>query len=150
MQILVTDGSDERFILLCRKLDECLNDMVGGEKQRSQYVQYNKLDDIHDVVILIDNDTSIGCGSFKQYDNETVEIKRVYVCDEYRGRKYGRIILEKLESIARHQGFKRIVLETGKQFNNAIHLYRNLDYQVINNYGQYAEMKDSICMEKKL
>ena len=92
MQILVTDGSDERFILLCRKLDECLNDMVGGEKQRSQYVQYNKLDDIHDVVILIDNDTSIGCGSFKQYDNETVEIKRVYVCDEYRGRKYGRII----------------------------------------------------------
>lgn len=48
MNVLVTDGTDERFVLLCQKLDECLNDLVGGEKQRVQYVQYNTLDDIHE------------------------------------------------------------------------------------------------------
>ena len=39
------------FVLLCSLLDEHLNDIVGGEIQRSQYLQYNLTDNIHDIVI---------------------------------------------------------------------------------------------------
>lgn len=150
MEILITDGYDERFIMLCKKLDEDLNDMVGGEKQRIQYVQYNTLEDIHDVVLIVDNKNVVGCGSFKHYDNESAEIKRVFVCDQYRGKKYGRIIMEKLEGIAKDKGYRKLVLETGKTFENARRLYEGLDYQVIKNYGQYVNMVDSVCMEKIL
>lgn len=43
MHIVITNGSDERFVMLCKKLDDYLNEMVGGEKQRQEYVQYNSL-----------------------------------------------------------------------------------------------------------
>lgn len=150
MKIIITEGYDERFILLCKKLDEYLNDIVGGEKQRTQYVQYNTLEDIHDVVLIESNGNVVGCGSFKYYNNETAEIKRFFVCEEYRGRKYGFTIIKQLERIAKEKGYKRLILETGKPLKSAMKLYEGLGYQVIKNYGPYINMSDSICMEKTL
>ncbi|WP_455716237.1 GNAT family N-acetyltransferase [Anaerosporobacter sp.] len=150
MEVLVTDGTDKRFILLCQKLDECLNDLVGGEKQRVQYVQYNTLQDIHDVVLIMEGDRAVGCGSFKQYDKEKAEIKRVFVNESYRGKRYGRVILKKLEELAKNKGYTKLILETGKPFVNAMHLYQGLGYHVIENYGPYVNMTESVCMEKIL
>lgn len=85
MQVLVTNGCDERFILLCRELDEYLNYIVGGEKPRHQYMQHNTLEDIYDIVLIIEDGIVAGCGSFKKYNNESAEIKRVFVRDKYKG-----------------------------------------------------------------
>lgn len=51
MQIKVTDGQDKDFIRLCHDLDRFLNGLVGGEENRAQYIPYNALDDIYDVLI---------------------------------------------------------------------------------------------------
>lgn len=150
MNVLVTDGKDERFVLLCQELDVCLNELVGREKQRVQYVQYNTLDDIQDVVLIMEGDKAVGCGSFKHYDKEKAEIKRVFVNELFRGKRYGRIILEKLEELAKTKGYKKLILETGKPLVSAIHLYKGLGYHTIENYGPYVNMTDSICMEKVL
>ena len=150
MEIVLTNGCDKRFISLCNQLDTCLNQLVGGEKQRTQYVQYNGLQDIHDVVLIIDEDHAVACGSFKHYGNEEAEIKRVFVCETYRGKKYGRMLMEKLEEIAKEKGYKRLVLETGKTFKNARRLYEGMGYRMIDNYGPYINLQDSICMEKLL
>lgn len=150
MNVLVTDGKDERFVLLCQKLDECLNDLVGGEKQRVQYVQYNTLDDIHDVVLIMEGDSAVGCGSFKHYDKEIAEVKRVFVNESYRGKRYGRVILENLEKLAKMKGYKKLILETGKPLVSAMHLYQGLGYHIIENYGPYVNMTESVCMEKVL
>lgn len=47
MRIVYTDGGDGRFVELCQELDRYLNVIVGGEKQREQYYQYNILVNIH-------------------------------------------------------------------------------------------------------
>ena len=150
MQIVLTNGCDQRFIILCQKLDDYLNEIVGGEKQRQQYVQYNSLEEIHDVVLIMEKGVTVGCGSIRHYDDNTVEIKRVFVCDEYRGRTFGQIIMTELEMIARKAGYKKVILETGKLLKEAYRLYRGLGYQIIENYGPYADLTDSICMEKEL
>lgn len=150
MQLIVTEGTDERFKHLCSKLDDYLNMIVGGEQQRTQYTKYNQLDSIHDVVLIIEDDKAVGCGSFKKYDDQTAELKRVYVSEEYRGKRYGRVILEQLESIAKNKGYKSLILETGRPLEQAKNLYTNMGYKIIDNYGQYVDMKDSICMEKIL
>lgn len=150
MKIIITDGNDERFILLCKKLDEYLNDIVGGVKQRIQYVQYNTLEDIHDVVLIEDGGNIVGCGSFKQYAHEVAEFKRIFVCEECRGKKYGAAIIKQLEKAAKEKGYKRLILETGKPLKRAMKLYEGLGYKVIKNYGPYINMEDSICMEKLL
>ena len=77
LRFLYTDGNNSDFIELCHRLDDFLNKLVGGEENRASYIPYNKLDDIHDVILVYDNDIPIGCASFKKYDNECAEVKRV-------------------------------------------------------------------------
>ncbi len=148
MELINTDGADKRFVDLCRELDDCLNEAVGGKKQRSQYNQYNKLDAIHDVVLLIDNGRAVGCGSYKRYDGKTAEIKRVFVKNEYRGKGLSKLIMSSLEQKAVKSGFSRLILETGKVLKAAIGLYTGIGYEIIENYGQYAGITESVCMEK--
>ena len=59
MRYEYTDGHNKDFIELCCELDDFLNELVGGEEKRSKYIPYNKLDDIHDVVIVYENDIPV-------------------------------------------------------------------------------------------
>lgn len=150
MRIEYTDGCDQNFIELCHELDDFLNEIVGGEENRAEYLQYNKLDDIHDVVVAYDNDVPVGSASFKKYDNECAEVKRVFVKKEYRGRGISNKLMKMLEERAREKGFKYFILESGEPLVSAMALYRKIGYKVIPNYGQYIDMEESICMKKKL
>lgn len=150
MKSIITDGSDERFISLCRMLDGYLNDIVGGNEMREKYDQYNTLEDIHDVVLLLRGETAIACGSFKEYSEGTAEIKRVFVSKEYRQAGCGRKIMEELEVLAEKKGYRQLILETGKPLKAAMRLYESLGFHIIDNYGQYSDMPESICMQKSL
>jgi GNAT superfamily N-acetyltransferase len=150
MRVLHTNGCNKDFIKLCKMLDVYLNGIVGGEKQREQYLQYNTLDDIHDVVLVYENNVIIGCGSFKYYDDITAEIKRVYIIDDYRGKGISKIIMGTLEKKAKHKGYTKIILESGAPLKEAMGLYKKLGYVIIDNYGSYKCMKDSICMQKNI
>ncbi|HAH62047.1 MAG TPA: hypothetical protein DCL73_08115 [Treponema sp.] len=148
--IVRTDGTNEDFVELCRLLDENLDEIVGKKFQRSQYVQYNTLENIHHVLIAYDGTKAIACGSFKEYDGENAELKRVFVRKEYRGQGISKTIVLSLEQWALSGGFSRMILETGEPLATAMSLYRSLGYAVIPNYGQYRCMKNSVCMEKNL
>ncbi|MFG6394021.1 MAG: GNAT family N-acetyltransferase [Lachnospiraceae bacterium] len=150
MKFEYTDGQNKDFIVLCHELDKYLNELAGGEENRAGYIQYNKLDDIHDVVIAYDNDIPVGSASFKKYDNENAEVKRVFIKKEYRGQGISHKLMKMLEQRARRQGFKYFILESGEPLVEAMALYRKIGYKVIPNYGQYADMEDSVCMRKKL
>lgn len=150
MEVVHTQGSDERFVQLCVQLDDFLNELVGGEKQRAQYAQYNTLQDIHDVVLIIDSGDAVGCGGIKRYDDNTAEVKRVFVDKNYRKKHYGSTIIKELENIARTKGFTRLILETGKPLVGAMKMYEKLGFGIIDNYGPYVDLKESICMEKVL
>ena len=54
MRFIYTNGENPDFIELCHYLDNFLNELVGGEKNRAEYIPYNKLDDIHDVIVAYD------------------------------------------------------------------------------------------------
>ncbi len=101
MQFEYTDGCNEDFVELCHGLDNFLNELVGGEENRAAYVPYNKLDDIHDVILAYDNDIPVGSASFKKYDDECAEVKRVFIKEEYRGRGISNKLMELLEDLAR-------------------------------------------------
>lgn len=150
MRFGYTDGCNKDFTELCHGLDDFLNELVGGEENRIEYVQYNKLDDIHDVIVAYDNDTPIACASFKKYDNECAEVKRVFVKKEYRGMGLSKELMEMLEKRAREKGFQYFILESGEPLVAAMALYRKIGYKVIPNYGQYVGMEKSVCMKKKL
>ena len=86
MRFVYTDGSNFDFIELCQDLDSFLNKLVGGEENRAEYIPYNQLDDIHNVIVAYDDDIPVGCASFKKYDDKCAEVKRVFVREKYRGK----------------------------------------------------------------
>ena len=150
MELIFTDGNDKRFVELCHELDEYLNYVVGGEKQRKQYSQYNTLENIHDVVLIIENGEAVACGSFKEYEPGIAEIKRVFTKESFRNRGYSKSIMRALEERAFNRGFKKLILETGFLLKEAMGLYTANGFHVIENYGQYINMPESVCMEKGL
>ena len=113
MRFEYTDGNNKDFIELCHGLDDFLNELVGGEENRAEYIPYNQLDDIHDVIIAYDDDIPVGSASFKKYDDECAEVKRVFIKQEYRGKGISNTLMELLENAARKQGYGGIGGRTG-------------------------------------
>lgn len=146
IKILRTDSDNTDFRELVRLLDADLAIRDGAE--HSFYAQYNKIDKIRETVVAYENEKAIGCGAFKEYEPQTAEIKRMYVREENRGRGVAGQILAELETWAKESNFTRCVLETGKKQPEAIALYRKSGYEIIPNYGQYAGVENSVCMEK--
>jgi putative acetyltransferase len=150
MELICTNGNDKRFIDLCCELDAYLNEVTGGEYRRSEYVQYNTLEDIHDVILVIDEEKAVGCGSFKKYNENIAEIKRVFIINDYRGCGISKLIMKALEEKAIEKGYSQLILETGRILEAATNLYLNLGYEITENYGQYIDMSESLCMSKDL
>jgi GNAT superfamily N-acetyltransferase len=99
------------------------------------------------------SDEPIGCGAVRRISPTVCEIKRMYVAPHARGRRVGRRILDELESIARHLGASRLVLETGVRQPEALALYARAGFTVIPLFGSYADTPHpelSVCMAKEL
>ena len=101
------------------------------------------------VVVYEDND-AVGCGAIKKYSPNTMEIKRMYTLPEKRGKGVASKVLRELEAWASELSYKTCILETGKRQPEALGLYKKNGYTTIPNYGQYAEIENSVCSEKHL
>lgn len=143
-----TDGSNDNFKYICGFLDDYLNDLAGGEENRKEYIPHNTIENIHDVIIAYDGLNPIGAAAFRYYSDDTAEVKRVFIKDEYRGRGLSKNLMDLLEEKAKEKGFTRFILETGKPLVAAMHLYKSLSFTVIENYGPYKDLAESVCMEK--
>lgn len=143
-----TQSSNEDFNNLILQLD---NDLCARyQSAQAAYDKHNKIEAINTVIIAYDNGRPIGCGCFKNYNSETIEIKRMFVTDCYRGMGISKLILKELENWAKELGFSKAILETGTKQSEAIGLYKRSGYNRITNYGQYIDLLTSVCFYKNL
>ncbi len=148
IKIIHTDSKNEDFIKLIKLLDDDLNGRY-GELQK-QYDKHNKVDYINDVVVIYDDEVPVACGGFKEHDSKSVELKRIFVKKENRRQGLSKKIINELEKLAQTKGYKYAVLETGKKQIEAINLYKNSGYEMIENYEPYVGNENSLCMKKEL
>ena len=148
IQTIRTDSENRDFIELVKNLDADLAERDGDD--HPFYAQFNKIDKIKFVIVAYENEKPLGCGAIKEYGTNTAEIKRMYVSPENRGKGIASIILSELENWAIELSFTKCILETGKRQSEAIRLYTKNGYQLIPNYGQYANVENSLCFEKEL
>jgi len=143
-----TTSTDPYFRTLVAQLDAELRAMYAD--LMDTYDQHNVIEQIDTVVIAYMDDAPVGCGCFKRFDEEAVELKRMFVAKDARGKGISKLILTELEAWAHELGFKYTVLETGSKNIDAQHLYRKSGYADIPKYGPYVDLPDSICMRKRL
>lgn len=141
-------NNDKDLLELVRLLDNDLNSRYGN--LQAEYDKYNKLDSIDAAIVAYSNLIPIGCGCFKSFDKQTVEIKRMFVKQEYRGKGISILILDQLEQTAKQNGFSKSILETGIGQPEAIRFYNKSGYKQIDNFGQYIGNINSVCMSKLL
>ena len=148
IRIIRTDSENRDFIELVRNLDNELAEIDGDD--HSFYAQFNKIDKIKFVVVAYENEKPLGCGAIKEYEPGTMEIKRMYVTPESRGKRIAGEILLELENWATELSFTKCILETGKRQPEAIRLYQKNGYNLIPSYGQYSQDENSLCFEKEM
>jgi putative acetyltransferase len=92
----------------------------------------------------------VGCGALRSLDDDTAEIKRMYVAPAGRRQGIARRILLELERQAREFGYRTIRLETGIRQPEAQQLYEFLGYRRIVAFGPYVGNPTSVCFEKSI
>jgi putative acetyltransferase len=148
MIIKRTNSENNDFMKLVKHLDAYLKITDGNE--HDFYNQFNNIDVLKNVVVLYVDEIPVGCGAIKKFDEIAVEVKRMFVLSENRGEGIAQKILTELEIWAKELGFKSCVLETGKRQLEAVKFYHKCDYKVIENYGQYKDMENSVCFKKDI
>lgn len=148
MKILSTTSENLDFQKLVKQLDAYLAVMDGEE--HGFYDQYNKIDSLKNCIVIFDNDEAVTCGAIKEFDKQSMEVKRMFTLPEKRGKGLASAILNELESWTKELGYEKTILETGKRQTEAVALYQKCNYKVIPNYGQYAGVENSVCFEKDL
>ncbi len=148
IELLITNSKSANFIELIQLLDKDLGERY-GELQK-KYDKYNKVDYINDVIVIYKNKVPAACGAFKEYNNNSAEIKRIFVKKENRQQGLAKLIVSKLEELVKDKGYKYALLETGIKQHEAISLYKNMGYEVIENYEPYVGNTNSVCMKKTL
>ena len=147
MESIITNEKDERFIELTKELDNEYFQRLGDVVKK--YEQYNDLNDPHIVILALNWGKPIACASFRLFDKDTIEIKRVYVKKRYRRKGIAYKLVKQLEKMAMEENFRYSVIETGRDNEAAINLYKKLDYEIIDNFGQFEGDDLCICMRKE-
>ena len=140
--IIRTNSTNPDFQMLVRELDSLLRILDGED--HAFYDQFNKIDSLNHVIVLYEGQTPIGCGALKPFEKNIAEIKRMFVRKEKRGQGIASKILLELENWAKELGFDKVILETGEKQTAAINLYKNRNYDIIENYGQYKDVENRL------
>jgi GNAT superfamily N-acetyltransferase len=143
------DSSDARRLVAA--LDAHLSSRYAPEQRFGPHLKAEHVaPGVGTFVIARAEGKAIGCGALRRRDGATVEVKRMYVEPEMRGRGVAREILNHLESAARSMGAERLVLETGIYQEEAIGLYSKAGFKAIDCFAEYVGVPTSVCFEKTL
>lgn len=124
-ELAITDGDDHAF-----------------------YDQFNKSTHIKHIILAYDGDEAVACGALKAYDDKSMEVKRMFTKEKYRGQGIAGQLLNRLEIWTKELGYQQCMLETGIRQYAAIALYEKKGYSLTQNYGQYEGIEESRCFRK--
>ncbi|PBC04826.1 GNAT family N-acetyltransferase [Mesorhizobium sp. WSM3860] len=106
----------------------------------------------HDTTVFVarDGGLAVGCGALKRHEDAVGEVKRMYTRPSHRGQKIGAQIVARIEGLARQEGLKRLVLETGDRHPAAWTVYERAGFSRCGPVLDYPDSQWSVFYEKSL
>lgn len=102
------------------------------------------------VLLLAELDSKlVGCAGLRKIDDNTCEMKRLYIEPDYRGRGIGKLLVESLIHKARETGYIKMRLDTINTMNEAVSLYRSFGFTETEPY-RYNPIEGVLFMEMDL
>jgi ribosomal protein S18 acetylase RimI-like enzyme len=101
------------------------------------------------LLLALDAGQAVGCVTLRRLDDETCEMKRLYLRPEFRGRGAGRLLATAIIGEAQKIGYKKMRLDTLPSMREAMALYESLGFKRIEPYCDNP-IPGAIFMELKL
>lgn len=116
--------------------DKCFEELGKKFEPDGRHDFYNNIGDNFVVFYcLFDQDKLIGTVALKKLDENTVELKAMYLDRSYRGKGLGRRLMNKIVDEAKWFGYKSIVLDSMSQYKDALRLYERTGFQNTERYN---------------
>ena len=147
-KVIATTSENPDFIFLIQTFDTFLWERYPELKK--DYWGNNLIEFNPNVIIVYLDEKPVGCGCFKRYNENSAELKRMFVSPEARGLGLAQLVIKELELKAKEQGFETFILETLYKQTEAISLYQKVGFEIVENYEPYVGMTNSICMSKSI
>lgn len=148
IKIVKTTSENSDFISLIKIFDAFLWERYPELKK--DYWGNNLIEFNANVILVYLDEKPVASGCFKKYNENTVELKRMFVSPEARGLGLAQLIIKELEKEAIDQGFEVMILETLYKQKEAISLYQKTGFEIVENYEPYVGLLNSICMSKSI
>ena len=148
MELRIVDKDSADFLMLADKLDEYYFEIVGPVQ--ALYAEVNKPYNMNGLCVVYEDGEPVGCGAWKQIDETTAEIKRIYVLPQHRRKGVASMIVKGMEADALKAGFRHYILETARTTMDSANLYFSLGYKEIDYYGSPAGAENCRCFEKNI
>ncbi len=84
---------------------------------------------------VLEDETVIGSGAIRKLDEDTAELKRVWLLEKYHGQGVGFRIVQQLLEFAHQKGYQRVRLQTHPQQTRALDFYRKVGFHEIPCYN---------------
>ncbi len=99
-----------------------------------------------------DDGFAIGMGALRRHRDSLGEVKRMFTQPEARGRGIGQAIVAEIVKLARAEGYRRLVLETGATpgFSSAWRIYEGHGFQRCSAVLDYPDTPHNIFYSKDL
>jgi putative acetyltransferase len=134
---------------LIAELDEYLMGLYPPETNYLLDVEALAAPEVRFFVAYLD-DQAAGCAALRRLDEQSAEVKRMYVRPTARGRGIGAILLAALEREARAQGLSALYLETGALQTEALGLFEGSGFIRCGVFGEYRDDPRSLFYKKAL
>mgnify|MGYP006267997149 CR=1 FL=1 len=92
----------------------------------------------------------VGCGALRRHADGVGEVKRMYTRPAQQRQGIGRAILDRIEDLARSEGFSHLVLETGLGLEAAWRVYERAGFTRCGPVLSYPDIPTSVFYEKSL
>ncbi|KQY60033.1 hypothetical protein ASD11_11080 [Aeromicrobium sp. Root495] len=100
-------------------------------------------------VLVVDGGVPVATAALRRLGDD-VEVKRMFVVPEARGRGIAGALLEAVEVQAEAEGARRVLLHTGERQTAALTLYRRRGYLDVPVFDPYLDVPESVCLAKDL
>jgi GNAT superfamily N-acetyltransferase len=101
------------------------------------------------LLLAIDGKDAAGCAALRRIDDETCEMKRLYVRPLWRGKGLGRALAERIVAEARRVGYARMRLDAIRKMTAAVGLYASMGFKEIAPY-RHNPIPEAVYMELPL
>lgn len=125
----IVDYSDELKDGVFEFTDECFRELGKAFEPQDRHSFYNDIGSCFvSFKCLLSDEKIVGTVGLKKLDDDTVELKALYLHKEYRGRGWGRKLIDTAIKESGRLGFKTIVLDSMSIYKDALRLYEKTGF----------------------